>query len=128
MDAMVMVQAERDLELNDDQLAQFLSRLKTLQMARRRSENQRNRALMELRRFLQTEGAAVAADDPQIRTRLKAIDDAEAQGTVDIRQARTGLEQVLTPRQQARFRLLEEQVERRKLDLVARSRRPVPPQ
>jgi hypothetical protein len=128
MDAMVVVQAERDLQLADDQFAAFLTRLKTLQAARRRSDNQRNRALMELRRFVQSEASAAAAADEGVRARLKALDDAETQGMADVRQARTGVDQILTPRQQARFRLLEEQIERRKLELFARSRRSLPPQ
>jgi Spy/CpxP family protein refolding chaperone len=114
--------------LADEQFATFLTRLKTLQAARRRSENQRNRALMELRRFVQSEAPGAAAADEGVRARLKALDDAEAQGTADVRQARTGVDQILTPRQQARFRLLEEQIERRKLELFARSRRSLPPQ
>jgi Spy/CpxP family protein refolding chaperone len=135
MDAMIVVQSERELQLSDDKLGPFLGRLKALQVARRRVDVARNRSLMELRRLVQPgnaprDGAARGPepDDSQLRARLKAIDEAEAQGAADIRQARLALEQLLTPRQQARFRLLEDQVERRKLDLVARSRRPIPPQ
>jgi len=133
MDAMVVVQAERDLELSAEQFPQFLTRLRGLQQIRRRSENQRNRSLMELRRLTQParQGANAPAppppDDSQIRDRLKALDDAEAQASAEIKQARTSLEQILNVRQQARFRLLEEQVERRKLELFARSRQPAPP-
>jgi hypothetical protein len=129
MDAMVLVQAQRDLNLSNDQFPQFLTRLKGLQAVRRRAENQRNRAVMELRRLMQAANAgdgAGPADETQIRDRLKALDDAEAQGLVAIRQARVTLEQILNPRQQARFRLLEEQIERRKLELFARSRQVAP--
>jgi hypothetical protein len=132
MDAMVLVQAERDLELNNEQFPQFLTRLKNLQAIRRRSENQRNRAVMELRRLMQAgnaggDAAPARPDDAQIRERLKAIDDAEAAAIAEIKQARSLLEQILNPRQQARFRLLEEQIERRKLELFARSRQAAPP-
>ena len=132
MDAMVVMRAERELQLSDDQFPQFLTRLKGLQAIRRRAENQRNRALMELRRLVQAVNADGAGagrpDEGQIRERLKALDDAEAQAITEIRQARTTLEQVLNVRQQARFRLMEEQIERRKLELFARSRQPNPPQ
>ncbi len=132
MDAMLVMRAERELQLSDDQFPQFLTRLKGLQAIRRRAENQRNRALMELRRLVLTVNAdgvdAGRPDEGQIRERLKAVDDAEAQAIAEIRQARTTLEQVLNIRQQARFRLLEEQIERRKLELFVRSRRPNPPQ
>jgi hypothetical protein len=138
MDAMVVMRAERELQLSDDQFPQFLTRLKGLQAIRRRAENQRNRALMELRRLVQaanadgvgagSPGSPGSPDDGQIRDRLKALDDAEAQALAEIRQARATLEQVLNIRQQARFRLLEVQIERRKLELFARSRQPNPPQ
>ena len=127
LDTMVVVQAERDLGLTDTQFAQFLSRLRALQGARRRGEMQRSRSLMELRRLLQG-GESGTVDENQLRERLKSIDDAEAQSLTEIRQARTTLEQILSVRQQARFRLLEEQVERRKLELFARSRLPASPQ
>ena len=130
MDAMVVVQAERDLELTAEQFPPFLKRLKGLQAARRRAENQRNRALLELRRLTLgnvADGANERPDEAQIRERLKALDDGEAQALVEIKQARSTLEQGLNVRQQARFRLLEEQIERRKLELFARSRQPTPP-
>ena len=122
MDTMVVMQAERELRLTDEQFRQFLTRLRGLQAIRRRAENQRNRALMELRRLMQPQNAT--ADEGQIRERLKALDDADAQAAAEIRQARSAVDQVLDVRQQARFRLLEEQIERRKLDLFARSRQP----
>jgi hypothetical protein len=125
LDAMVVMQAERDLRLSDEQFRQFLVRLRGLQGARRRGENQRNRLLMELRRLMQAAGGT--PDETQVRERLKALDDSEAQSVAEIKQARTNLDQILDIRQQARFRLLEEQMERRKLELFARSRQPVPP-
>jgi len=125
LDTMVVVQAERDLRLSDEQFRQFLTRLRGLQGARRRAENQRNRQLMELRRLMQA--ANGAPDEGQVRDRLKALDDAEVQATAEIKQARTNLDQILDVRQQARFRLLEEQMERRKLELFARSRQPIGP-
>ena len=40
----------------------------------------------------------------------------------DVRQALEGVDQVLDLRQQARFRLFEEQMERRKVELLMRAR------
>src|SRR5690349_4285323 len=77
MDTMVVMQAERELRLSDEQFRQFLNRIRGLQAIRRRTENQRNRALMELRRLMQAPNAT--PDETQIRDRLKALDDAEAQ-------------------------------------------------
>ena len=41
---------------------------------------------------------------------------------MEIRQAADSLDEVLEPLQQARWRILEEQMERRKLDLLMRAR------
>jgi HAMP domain-containing protein len=140
MDAMVVMQAERDLQLSDEQYPQFLTRLRNLQAVRRRADVARNRELMELRRLMNPNGpigrngrggaggggAATAPDEAQLRERLKSLDEVEARAQADTRQARTAVDQLLDVRQQARFRLLEEQIERRKLDLIARSRQPGP--
>ena len=125
MDAMVVVQAQRDLQLTDEQFPQFLRRLRGLQAARRRAENQRSRAIMELRQIMQRPNAQ--PDEAQLRERLKAIDDIETRSAAEVREAAAGVYQMLNVRQQARFRLLEEQIERRKLELLARSRQPPPP-
>ena len=73
------------------------------------------------------QAASATPDENQLRDRLKALDDSEAQAAAEIKQARANLDQILDVRQQARFRLLEEQMERRKLELFARSRQPTPP-
>jgi phage terminase small subunit len=123
---MVVVQAEKELQLTDEQFSQFLRRLNVLQMARRRGENQRNRALMELRRVMQASPEG-KPDEGQIREQLKALDEVESQSALETRQARLSLDQILDVRQQARFRLLEQQIERRKLELFARSKQATPP-
>ena len=41
---------------------------------------------------------------------------------MDVRDALAGIDQVLDVRQQVRFRLFEEQMERRKVDLLMRAR------
>ncbi len=125
LDAMLVVQAERELQLSDEQLPQFLRRLTVLQAARRRAANQRNRALMELRQLIQASDGK--PDETQLGERLKTLDEVDVQSAAEARQARLSLDQILDVRQRARFRLLEEQIERRKLELFARSRQPNPP-
>jgi hypothetical protein len=118
-DAYVVMQAQQELQLTDEQYPQFLSRVKALQEARRRSAGERLRVLAQLRRLTQPQDGT---DDAQIRTQLKALDDLDARAAVDIRQALDALNQVLDVRQQARFRLFEEQMERRKVELLMRAR------
>jgi len=116
-DAYVVMQAQQALELSDEQFPRFLARVKALQEARRRGQMQRNRMLQELRRLSQTTG-----QDEALRTQLKALNDLDARVGTEIRQAQDGVDQVLDLRQQARFRLFEEQMERRKVDLLMRAR------
>jgi len=115
----VMLQAQRQLQLTDQQLPQFIIKLRTLQMARRRADNQRFRILQQLRQLTQGDGAL---DEGQVRDRLRALDDLETTSASDIKQAQISLDQVLDLRQQARFRMLEEQVERNKVELLMRAR------
>ena len=119
-DSYVMMQAQRQLRLTNDQLPQFILRLKALQTARRRSALQRLRIVQDLRRLTQPGDDKI--DEAQVRERLKTLDDLEARSAAEIRQALAGLNEVLDVRQQARLRILEEQVEHNKLDLLMRAR------
>jgi hypothetical protein len=120
----VAVQAQQDLQLGDEQYGQFVVRLRALQDTRRRAQNQRNRVFGELRRLIQAgnRGAGAPADDGLIRDQLKSLDEVETRSAAEIRQAQANLDQLLDVRQQARFRLLEERVERQKIDLLMRVR------
>jgi cell fate (sporulation/competence/biofilm development) regulator YlbF (YheA/YmcA/DUF963 family) len=116
-DAYVVMQAQQELQLNDQQFGSFLSRVRTLQEARRRGQMQRNRMLQELRRLSQEAGA-----DDQIQALLERLKDLERRNAEEIKDAADRVDEVLNVRQRARFRLLEEQMERRKLDLLMRAR------
>jgi cell fate (sporulation/competence/biofilm development) regulator YlbF (YheA/YmcA/DUF963 family) len=116
-DAYVVMQAQKELELSDEQFPRFLARVKTLQEVRRRGQMQRGRLLQELRRLSQATG-----QDEALRTQLKALNDLDARVQTEVHQALDGVDQVLDLRQQARFRLFEEQMERRKVDLLMRAR------
>jgi hypothetical protein len=116
-DAYVVMQAQQALQLSDEQFPKFLARVKTLQEARRRGQMQRGRMLQELRRLSQEPG-----QEDALRNQLKALNDLDARVGTEIRQALDGVDQTLDLRQQARFRLFEEQMERRKVDLLMRAR------
>ena len=51
-----------------------------------------------------------------------ALRDHDERAAVELRQAYDALDEVLDTRQQARFRMFEEQIEQRKLDLLVRAR------
>jgi Spy/CpxP family protein refolding chaperone len=117
-DAYALLQAQDQLRINDDQYSQFLTRFKALQDIRRKALQERTRLVQELRRILND----AQPDESQIKDRLKTLDDIEARAAVDIKKAYDAIDQVLDVRQQAKFRVFEENMERRKLDLVTRAR------
>lgn len=119
-DAMLVMQAQDALSLSESQYAQFLTRLRVLQDTRRRNQQERNRLIGELQRLTNPRNPRGADED--IKQRLTALADLEARGAVEVRRAYDALDEVLDVRQQARFRVLEEQIERRKLELVSRAR------
>ena len=121
LDTYAIVRAQAELTLSDAQYAQFVTRLKRLQEARRRNQRERNQILQDLRR-LTGPLAPTPADETVLRERLKALRDHDERATVEMRKAYETLDEVLDVRQQARFRIFEETIERRKLDLVLRAR------
>ena len=116
-DAYALVQAQEQLKLADEQYPQFLVKFRTLQDARRRTQQERNRLLQELRRLTNQGG-----DEGQLKERLKALDDLDVRARADLQKAYEGVDAVLDVRQQANFRLFEEQMERRKIELLVRAR------
>lgn len=120
-DAYALVQAQDMLQLSDAQYAPFLARLRALQAARRRVQLERSRIVQDLRRLADRNRAETVVRD-RIADRLKALRDVETRGLADVQQAVDELDAVLDPIQQARLRVLEEQIERRKLELLVRAR------
>jgi Spy/CpxP family protein refolding chaperone len=118
-DAYALLQAQDQLKITDEQYSQFLSRFKALQDVRRKGLQERMRILQELRK-LTADGQPV--DEAQIRDKLRALEEVDARLTADVRRAYDAVDQVLDVRQQARFRLFEEQMERRKIELLTRAR------
>lgn len=127
-DAMVVMQSQQALELNEQQYAQFLTRLRVLQETRRRNNAARNRLINELQRLTNPRNVRPNITEADIKLRLTALQELEARSAAELRRAYDGIDEVLDVRQQARFRVFEEQIERRKLDLISRARqnRPQP--
>jgi Spy/CpxP family protein refolding chaperone len=117
-DAYALLQAQQQLKIGDDQYTQFLTRFKTLQDVRRAGLQQRTRMIQDLRRMLD----AGQLDDASIKERLKALDELEIRSAADVKRAAEAIDQVLDLRQQAKFRVFQEQMEQRKLELVTRAR------
>jgi hypothetical protein len=113
-----LVQAQQFLNLGDEQYAKFLPRFMALQTARRQAMQQRTRVLNEVRRLLNEGGGS----DDQLKASLKQLQDIEERGDAETKKALEAVDTTLDLRQQARLRVFEEQMERRKLELVTRAR------
>lgn len=118
-DAYALMQAQDQLKLNDDQYSQFLSRFKALQEIRRRALQERTRTIQSLRKML---NGTQPADESQLKEQIKALDDLETRSAADVKKAHDAVDQVLDTAQQAKFRVFEENMERRKLELLTRAR------
>jgi Spy/CpxP family protein refolding chaperone len=117
-DSYALIQAQDQLKISDEKFPQFLTRFKALQDTRRRNMAERFRMVQDLRRLSND----AQPDEAQMRDRLKALDDLDARAQTDVAKAYDAINQVLDIRQQAKFRVFEENMENRKLALVMRAR------
>jgi hypothetical protein len=122
LDQYAIVQAKRMLQLDDSAYDRFVPRFRGLQQARRRNQQTRNRMLQDLRR-LAGPRAAGETDEATLRERLNALRDHDERAARELRAAHDAVDEVLNVRQQARFRIFEENIEARKLELLMRARR-----
>jgi hypothetical protein len=118
-DAYTVMQAQQVLGLSDEKFGAFLPRLRGLQQTRRKHDQARQQLVGRLGRLANVE----PADETQLSEALKALADLDDQHAAGLRQAYAALDETLTIRQRARFRLFEQQMERRKLELIMRARR-----
>lgn len=118
-DAYLVMEAQQTLDLSETQYPPFLTRLRALQEVRRRHLQARAQLLGDLARL---SAPRAAGDDGLIRERLAALQELESRHAAESRKAYGELDALLTPRQQARLRVFEEQIERRKIELMLRAR------
>lgn len=117
-DAYVVMQAQQELQLSDEQYPKFLAKVKALQAARQKGQTERGRIIQSLRRL----DSAPSLDERAARDQMKALADIDARLLAEVRDAMAGIDEVLDVRQRIRFRVFEEQMERRKFDLLMRAR------
>lgn len=116
-DAYAVMQAQEALRLDDATFGPFVTRLRALQEVRRRHVRQRNAALRELRRLLDATG-----NEARMKERLDTLARLDEAAAAEEAKARASIDELLDVRQQARFRVLEQQLELRRLELIGRAR------
>jgi Spy/CpxP family protein refolding chaperone len=118
IDAYIVSNLQESLDLTDEQFVRVLPLVKKLQTDRRGYAQKRHEALLEMRRRLAS-GTATEAQIGELLSRVKA---AELEEMEALRRDLGAIDAVLTPIQQAKFRVLELEVERRIRELMARIR------
>jgi hypothetical protein len=118
-DQYVLGEARIALQLSPSQLVPFGRRLQQLQMVRRRGQRQRQELLNDLNTVTRETGPV---DDAALTAKIKALDDLTADLERQAREAYAAVDETLTVRQRARFRIFEQRMERQKLDLIAHAR------
>jgi hypothetical protein len=73
-------------------------------------------------RDLNRRSQAEQVDEAALKEQLRALQDIDARSAADVKKASEAIDQVLDIRQQASFRVFEEMMERRKIDLMTRAR------
>jgi len=117
-DAYALVQAQDQLRMSDDLYSRFLLRYKALQDIRRRSLQEHTRIVTELRRLLTDR----QPNEALLKAQIEALDDVDTRTSAELKKAYEGVDELLDVKQRAGFRVFEELMERRKLELITRAR------
>lgn len=121
VDAYLVSNLQEGLGLTDEQFVKVLPLVRKLQIERREYLLERTRLLHDMRRLLQAGGGeAELLDD---LSRLKAL---ESEGPARVKRNADALDATLSQVQQAKFRLLELEVEQRMRELMGRARNAAP--
>ena len=118
VEAYVVSNMQESLGLRDEQFARAIPLVKKLQRARRDYLLERGRLMREMRRLLRQGGAV----EPQVTELLKQAKALEAEGPERTRRDLEALDALFTPVQQAKYRVLESEVEQRMRELMNRAR------
>jgi Spy/CpxP family protein refolding chaperone len=118
VDAYVVSNLQESLGLTDEQFARAIPLVKKVQTERRQYYLERTRTLREMRHLLRRGGAP----EGQVLDLLKQLKALDAEGPTRTRESLAALDAVLTPLQQAKYRVLETEVEQRMRALMNRVR------
>lgn len=126
VDAYVVSNLQESLGLTDEQFAKAIPLVKQVQADRREYLIGRVRVTREMRRLLRQGGAV----EPQVLELLQQAKKLDAEGPERVAKSLAALDAMLSPLQQAKYRVLEAEVEQRVRELANRARaaRPGPRQ
>lgn len=114
-----LAQARSALGLADGQFFRFARAYRALQQVRRRGLRQRRVLMGELAGLVR--GTGPVADPEAALAKIRAVDDHAVQLAQEVGSAHGAIDAVLNVRQRARFRQFEQQMERKKTELLLRA-------
>lgn len=120
LEAYIISNLQEGLGLSDEQFVKLLPLVKRLQTDRRGFAQKRQRAIQELRRALQSSGEARVSE---LLRELKAV---ESEEPAALRKDYEAIDAALTTVQQAKYRILEIETDRRLRELMNQVRRNQP--
>jgi Spy/CpxP family protein refolding chaperone len=109
VDAYIISNLQESVGLTDEQFVKVLPLVKRFQQERREVMERRRQGLRELRQMLQS-GTATEA---QVVERLRQVKALEAEEGDRVRRNLEAIDGVLTPIQQAKFRIMQIEVEQK---------------
>ena len=118
VDAYFVENLKERLDLTDEQLSQVLPRVRRLQGDRRALAQRRFRAMHEMRRIL----LSGTATEDAVQELLREVKAVEAEEPATVRRGMEAIDAVLSPVQQAKYRLIEVEVERRVRQALSHAR------
>jgi hypothetical protein len=118
IDAYVMSNLQESLGLTDEQFVKVLPLVRKLQIDRRDMYVGRLRAVREINRLLEAGGS-----EPKVLEHLREVKRLESEGQSKVGKDVEAIDAALTPLQQAKFRVMEMEVERRIREILGKVRR-----
>jgi len=118
VDAYVLSNLQESLGLTDEQYMRLLPLVKRFHGDRREFAQRRRRAFMEMRKAVEAGGHT----EDQVAQALRALKSVETEEPVAIRRDLDAIDTALSPVQQAKYRVLEAEVERKIRELVRQIR------
>ncbi|HEY7515467.1 MAG TPA: hypothetical protein VIC87_13360 [Vicinamibacteria bacterium] len=119
LDAYLLENLQRSLDLSDEALARLRPLVERLQETRREHARRRTQTLREMRRLLESG----TATEPKIAELVQELRTQEREQPAEMFRAMEAVDAALTPVQQAKFRLLEMRMTRQLQELMGRRRR-----
>jgi len=118
VDAYVLSHLQESLALSSEQYVKVLPLVTRLQGDRREFFLARGRVIRDMRHLLHAGGGS----ETELLGKLGELKRLESEGPVRVKSDADALDAALTPLQQAKFRLLELEVEQRMRELMGRAR------